>query len=173
MIELYLGGARSGKSRLAEQRALSSGQQCIYLATAEAGDDEMIQRIQHHKDSRSTLWQTLEEPLLLAERLREYDSPGHCIVVDCLTLWLSNLLASDQPGQLAIERKALFDLLPDLTGHIIFVSNEVGQGIVPLGKLSRQFVDESGFLHQHIAALSDRVVFVVAGLSQVLKDVEE
>jgi adenosylcobinamide kinase/adenosylcobinamide-phosphate guanylyltransferase len=172
MIELYLGGARSGKSRLAEQRALSSGQKCIYLATAEAGDDEMARRIQHHRDNRSTQWTTLEEPLLLAERLREYDSPGHCIVVDCLTLWLSNLLASSQADHLASERKALFDLLPNLSGHIIFVSNEVGQGIIPLGEISRRFVDESGFLHQDLAVLSDRVVFVVAGLPQLLKGVE-
>lgn len=169
MIELYLGGARSGKSRLAEQQALSSGLECIYLATAEAGDTEMASRIQHHRDNRSTLWKTLEEPLLLAEKLREYDSPGHCIVVDCLTLWLSNLLASPQSGRMAIELEALFDFLPDHSSHIIFVSNEVGQGVVPLGELSRRFVDESGFMHQEIASVSERVVFVVAGLPQLLK----
>lgn len=169
MIELYLGGARSGKSRLAEQRALSSGLQCIYLATAEAGDTEMESRIQHHRDNRSTQWKTLEEPLLLAEKLREYDSPGHCIVVDCLTLWLSNLLATPQSDRMAIELEALFDFLPDHSSHIIFVSNEVGQGVVPLGELSRRFVDESGFMHQEIASVSERVVFVVAGLPQLLK----
>lgn len=172
MIELYLGGARSGKSRLAEQQALCSGQQCIYLATGEAGDDEMAQRIRHHRDSRSTQWQTVEEPMALADRLREYDSPGHCIVVDCLTLWLSNLLGSSQTDHWQDERNALFSLLPNLTGHIIFVSNEVGQGIVPLGNLSRRFVDESGFLHQQLVEYCDRVVFVVAGLPRVLKGSE-
>lgn len=168
MLELYLGGARSGKSRLAEQQAECSGLEPVYLATAEAGDAEMAERIEHHQARRSERWLTCEEPFDLAGALQRIASPGRCVVVDCLTLWLTNLLC-DECRSVESEKQKLLAILPTLPGRIILVSNEVGHGIVPMGELSRRFVDESGWLHQDIAALADRAVWVVAGLPQVLK----
>ena len=168
MIELILGGARSGKSRLAEQRALASGKSLVYLATAQAHDEEMAARIDLHQQRRDGQWQLVEEPLALADALRAASQPDNCILVDCLTLWLSNALhKGDECWQ--SERKALLETLPDLPGDVILVSNEVGQGIVPLGELSRNFVDQSGWLHQDLAQLCDTVIFVIAGLPQFLK----
>lgn len=170
MIELYLGGARSGKSRLAEQRAINSTKRCIYLATAEAGDSEMATRIQRHQQQRrEQRWHTVEEPIALAQVLLAHDHTDHCILVDCLTLWLTNLLLSEDKNCFAQQREALLDCLPALQSQLIMVSNEVGQGVVPVDRLSRRFVDESGLLHQELAARCDRVVFSVAGLPQVLK----
>lgn len=168
MLELILGGARSGKSRYAEQRA--SCEQRVYVATATAGDGEMSARIAQHRNDRGDGWQTIEEPLALAQTLREYAVPDRFILVDCLTLWLTNLLLSTDTIAFARERAALLDVLPALRGHIVFVSNEVGQGVVPMDALSRRFVDESGRLHQELAQRCERVVFVTAGLPQVLKD---
>ncbi len=168
MLELYLGGARSGKSRLAEQRALAGGKSLIYIATAAAGDSEMAARIAIHRQRRDPRWTDHEVPLALAESLQACDNRNSCVLVDCLTLWLSNCL---HEGELTWqkERQALLDCLPMLQADIIFVSNEVGMGVVPMGELSRRFVDESGFLHQQLAAQCERVVFTVAGLPQVLK----
>lgn len=169
MLELYLGGARSGKSRLAEQRAMSGDKELVYVATATAGDDEMAQRIAHHQQSRGAGWITIEEPLALAEVLRLETSAGRCVLVDCLTLWLSNWLIREQHEEWQQARQELLKVLASAAGDIILVSNEVGQGVVPANRLARQFVDEAGWLHQDIASLSDRVVFVVAGLPQVIK----
>jgi adenosylcobinamide kinase/adenosylcobinamide-phosphate guanylyltransferase len=168
MLELILGGARSGKSRIAEQHALASNKSLIYIATAEALDKEMTERIAEHRLRRDDRWQLVEEPLALAKALKEHSRADNCILVDCLTLWLNNLLhLGDEHWQR--EREALLKTLVDLPGDIILVSNEVGQGIVPLGELSRIFVDQSGWLHQDLARISDRVLFVVAGLPQILK----
>lgn len=167
MLELILGGARSGKSRYAEARA--QGADCVYIATATAGDGEMATRIAHHRDARGEHWRTIEEPLALAAVLAREAADGRCVLVDCLTLWLTNLLLSDDLEAFARERAALLAWLPQHRGHIVFVSNEVGQGVVPMDALSRRFVDESGRLHQDLAAQCDRVVFVTAGLPQVLK----
>lgn len=170
MLELYLGGARSGKSRLAEQRAQASGLEKVYIATATAEDGEMVERIAHHQDQRQHAgWLSVEEPLALARVLKQYASPSRCILVDCLTLWLSNQLFSKEGEGLAEAKTSLLALLAELPGHIILVSNEVGQGIVPIGEINRRFVDESGRLHQQIAELADRVVLVTAGLEQILK----
>lgn len=172
MRELILGGARSGKSALAEQRAMDSGLAVTYIATAEVHDGEMAVRIDHHKQRRPTEWQLVEEPLQLASVLAEQASPAHCLIVDCLTLWLSNLLA-DEPideRRFATERAGLLELLPQLPGHLILVSNEVGLGIVPLGAMTRRFCDESGRLHQALAAICGRVTFVTAGLPMILKE---
>ncbi|HEY8857230.1 MAG TPA: bifunctional adenosylcobinamide kinase/adenosylcobinamide-phosphate guanylyltransferase [Rugosibacter sp.] len=176
MIELILGGARSGKSALAEQRAEAS--QCVvtYIATAQAMDTEMAERIAHHQMRRPSGWDLVEEPLQLAATLIKHAAPGCCLLVDCLTLWLSNLLFVDDGktdvrcGQrLAQETAALFTVLPQLPGRVILVSNEVGLGIIPLGEITRQFVDEAGRLNQRVAMLADRVTFVAAGLSLELK----
>jgi adenosylcobinamide kinase / adenosylcobinamide-phosphate guanylyltransferase len=170
LVELILGGARSGKSRYAEQCAVASNLECIYIATAQAGDAEMAARIQHHREQRSGFIATVEEPLQLARVIAEQMSPSHCLLIDCLTLWLTNLLLLDDELLLKQEKSALFDVLNHARGHIVFVSNEVGQGVVPVDALSRRFVDESGRLHQQLASVCNRVVFVVAGLPQILKE---
>lgn len=169
MIDLILGGARSGKSRFAEQRARDSGKHCIYIATAQAGDAEMAARIDRHREQRSGFELTIEEPIALAKVLAENMDASRCLLVDCLTLWLTNLLLADDPDTFARERSALLAVLTQARGQIIFVSNEVGQGIVPADPLSRRFIDESGRLHQALAQIAEHVFFVVAGLPQVLK----
>ena len=166
MVELILGGARSGKSALAERRAAESGLAVAYLATAQAHDDEMRGRITHHRQRRPAQWLTLEEPLALADVLRAHAAPGRLLLVDCLTLWLSNLMLG--PG-LEPQRGALLDCLPVLPGRVILVSNEVGWGIVPVNDLARAFADEQGRLNQAVAALCERVTLVAAGLPLELK----
>ena len=165
-----MGGARSGKSRYAEQRARASGLECVYIATAQAGDAEMAARIRHHREQRSGFAATIEEPLQLARVIAEQMSASRCLLVDCLTLWLTNLLLLGNEQRFEQEKSALFELLQNARGRILFVSNEVGQGVVPADALSRRFVDESGRLHQQLARICERVVFVVAGLPQILKD---
>lgn len=181
MIELILGGARSGKSALAERRASESGLAITYLATAHAGDGEMARRIAHHQQRRPAHWSLVEEPLHLAATLRAHAAEGCCLLVDCLTLWLSNLLFVGQAGQqaesgeapdcplLAEQTSALIETLPSLPGHVILVSNEVGLGIIPLGAVTRLYVDEAGRLNQRVAVVADRVDFVAAGLPLRLK----
>jgi len=169
MVELILGGARSGKSALAERLAAESGLSVLYLATATAGDGEMAERIQRHRQRRPAEWALVEEPLFLARRLREQTREGRCVLVDCLTLWLTNLLLHEDHSLFEQERDALLACLPQLPGRVILVSNEVGMGIVPMGEITRRFQDESGWLHQKVAAQCDRVVLTVAGLPHVLK----
>lgn len=170
MLELILGGARSGKSRLAEHLALESGLPVTYIATSQPLDGEMTERIAHHRARRPVDWALVEEPLALARVLRENARQGHCILVDCLTLWLTNLLMQDDAARLIEERDALLDCLATLPGRVLLVSNETGLGIVPLGDLSRRYVDEAGWLHQALAERCQRVSFVVAGLPMVLKE---
>ena len=167
--ELILGGARSGKRDLAEERAKASGLEMVYLATATAGDEEMASRIAHHRHRRGTDWHLVEEPVALAAALRSHQREARCVVVDCLTLWLSNCLHEDC---WKAESAALLDALPGLSGHVILVSNETGLGVVPLGELTRRFVDESGFLHQRVAQLCQQVTLTVAGLPVNLKSSE-
>lgn len=169
MQELILGGARSGKSVLAEKLARESGLEVAYIATATAGDGEMAQRIAHHRVRRPEGWALVEEPLHLAAALRQHAAAGRCLLVDCLTLWLNNLLAEADEDLFRRERDALLAALPGLPGRILLVSNEVGMGIVPLGELSRRFCDEAGRLHQELAQVCGRVTFVAAGLPLILK----
>lgn len=169
MKSFVLGGARSGKSAFAQRQASETGLEVIYLATAWAGDGEMAERIARHRADRPASWGLVEEPLALAGALQAQASPGRCLLVDCLTLWLSNLLAVDA-GRMARETQNLLALLPSLPGHVVLVSNEVGQGIVPVHPLARRFRDEAGRLHQAVARQCDRVTFIVAGLPLVLKD---
>lgn len=168
MKELILGGARSGKSALAERLADSSGLDVVYVATATAGDAEMAGRIAHHRKRRPAQWGVVEESRRLAAALQGAAAPGCCLLVDCLTLWLNNVIADE--ALFRRERAALLETLPGLPGRVILVSNEVGMGIVPLGELSRRFCDEAGRLHQDLAQLCDRVTLVVAGLPLVLKE---
>ncbi len=174
MKELILGGARSGKSALAEKRARESGLAVTCIATAAPGDAEMAERIRQHQARRPVDWVLVEEPLALATILRTHAAPDRCLLVDCLTLWLSNLLHADgKPGQpepvFQQERKALLEVLPTLPGYVLLISNEVGMGVVPMGELSRRFCDEAGRLHQALAGLCDRVTLIVAGLPHTLK----
>jgi len=169
MHELILGGARSGKSALAEQRATDSGLAVTCIATAQARDAEMHARIAHHRQRRPAHWACVEAPIALADVLRAHAAPAHCLIVDCLTLWLSNLLGDADGEALAREREALLQCLPTLPGRVLIVSNEVGQGVVPMGELSRRFVDETGWLHQALARECERVCLVVAGLPLWLK----
>ncbi len=169
MIELILGGPRSGKSRLAERLAGESGLPVTYIATSQPLDGEMSARIAQHRARRPAGWALVEEPLALAAVLREHASPERCLLVDCLTLWLTNLLMLDDATRLAAERDALLDCLAALPGRVLLVSNETGLGVVPLGELSRRYVDEAGWLHQALAERCGRVVFTVAGLPMTLK----
>lgn len=171
MRQLILGGARSGKSALAERIAGDSACEVVYVATAQAGDGEMAARIAHHRERRPLHWLSVEEPLALANVLRDHARDDRCMLVDCLTLWLSNLLGDADATRFTRERDALLDALPTLPGEILLVSNEVGLGVVPMGELSRRFVDEAGRLHQQIAQRCERVLFVAAGLPITLKDI--
>ena len=169
MRTLILGGARSGKSRLAERLAADSGLRVVYIATAGGGDAEMRERIEIHRQRRPSHWQTVEAPLRLAATLRANAADDVCVLVDCLTLWLSNLLCAEGAEDLETEREALLQLLPALPGRVLMVSNETGLGVVPLGALSRRFVDEAGWLHEAVAERSEQVILTVAGLPHVLK----
>lgn len=167
-VQLILGGARSGKSGLAENRARESGHSLVYIATGTAGDGEMAARIQHHQARRGPEWQLIETPLLLADCLAIESAKGRCVVVDCLTLWISNCL---HKGCWPEERGKLLKCITHIKGQVILVSNEVGSGVVPLGELSREFVDASGFLHQQLAQVCETVTLVVAGLPLELKNI--
>jgi adenosylcobinamide kinase/adenosylcobinamide-phosphate guanylyltransferase len=169
MRSLILGGARSGKSALAERIASESAREVVYVATAQARDAEMAERIAHHRARRPSQWQCVEVPLALAGTLREHAREDRCMLVDCLTLWLSNMLGDADLQCFEYERAALLETLPTLPGEIVLVSNEVGLGIVPLGELTRRYVDEAGRLHQALAAQCERVIFVAAGLPLALK----
>lgn len=143
----------------------------VYLATASAGDDPGLQqRIREHRERRPSQWKLVEEPIGLAAALRVHAADHRCVLIECLTLWLTNLLCAPDSGQFVREREALMQALPLLPGHIILVSNETGLGIVPLGELTRRFVDEAGRMHQELAQICDRVIFTVAGLPHFLKD---
>ena len=168
-MTLVLGGARSGKSSYAEADVLARGLNCLYLATSEAFDGEMEERIARHRERRGSEWTTIEEPLALAEVLAAESDPKRAILVDCLTLWLANLLGAER--EIAAEFEKLEGVLSNVGGPVVLVSNEVGQGIVPDNALARRFRDEAGRLHQQIAAVAGRVVFVTAGLPQTLKDI--
>ena len=168
MRELVLGGARSGKSRYAEQRAQASGLAVCVVVTAQAGDAEMAVRIAHHQAQRPPHWRVIEAPLNLAATLHAEACDGQCMIVDCLTLWLTNLLCQT-PEHLEAERAALLACLPALPGTTLLVSNETGMGVVPMGELTRRFVDEAGRLNQALAQVCERVTLVAAGLPLVLK----
>jgi adenosylcobinamide kinase / adenosylcobinamide-phosphate guanylyltransferase len=165
MIELVIGGARSGKSSFAEQQACASGLRVSYVATCEALDEEMSERIAHHRNRRPAEWRTVEEPLSLSDALRREAATDVCVLVDCLTLWLSNAMFAKREEEI----DKLLATLPMLPGRVLLVSNEVGWGIVPESALARRFRDEQGRLNQRIAAIADQVTLVAAGLPLTLK----
>lgn len=181
MKELIVGGARSGKSAHAEKLAQASGLRVIYVATAQVLDGEMARRVAAHQARRPAQWGLVESPLDLYAALLRNASPETCLLVDCLTLWLSNLLFAGEAMKQAEagqsidcplfrrETQALVEGLQQLPGTIILVSNEVGCGIVPMSPVSRLFADEQGRLNQRIASVCERVTLVTAGLPLVLK----
>lgn len=168
-IGLVLGGARSGKSAFAEKLLSESGRRKIYLATATASDGEMEDRIAHHQARRGPEWSLVEEPLEIATVIRERTDGESIILVDCLTLWVTNLMMAER--DLAHESALLCRTLAALGDHggVVLVSNEVGQGIVPIEPMARQFRDHAGRLHQQVAELADSVWFLTAGLARKLK----
>jgi adenosylcobinamide kinase/adenosylcobinamide-phosphate guanylyltransferase len=167
-VTLILGGARSGKSSYAEHLAEARQGACVYLATAAASDAEMAARIALHRQRRGARWTTHEEPLDLAGALAQASKPDSAVVVDCLTLWLSNVMHAELDVENQCE--SLCAALSGLPGPVILVSNEVGLGIVPDNALARRFRDAAGRLNQAVAAAAGRVVFVAAGLPLILKD---
>jgi adenosylcobinamide kinase/adenosylcobinamide-phosphate guanylyltransferase len=181
MKELIIGGARSGKSALAQSRAGQSGFKVVFLATAGAHDPEMARRVAHHRQHRPPDWISLEEPLELASALSRHAGNSTCILVDCLTLWLSNLFFAGRGAHQAEAGEpidcplfteqiaALLNCIPTFPGHLILVSNEVGCGIVPMNAVARAFADEQGRLNQRVAAACDRVTLTAAGLPLELK----
>jgi adenosylcobinamide kinase/adenosylcobinamide-phosphate guanylyltransferase len=169
---LILGGVRSGKSRHAGEIARAAGCAVTVIATGTAQDQEMMERIELHRAQRPKEWSVVEEPVRLASALAAAASPSRIVIVDCLTLWLTNLLCGEDPGALQRESTQLLELLPLLPGDCVLVSNEVGLGIIPANALARRFADEAGTLHQQLAALCDRVIFMAAGLPLRLKGPE-
>lgn len=165
-ITLILGGARSGKSRLAEELAASHAGDLLYIATAEAWDDEMRARIAEHRARRGGRWRTMEAPLDLAPAIAAAEA-GVVVVVDCLTLWLSNLMHAGRDA--AAETAGLLAALQAAKAPVLLVSNEVGLGIVPDNALARAFRDHQGRLNQAVAAAADQVIFMAAGLPLVMK----
>lgn len=166
-IALVLGGARSGKSSFAQALAENETGDLIYIATAQAFDAEMTERIARHRSDRGPRWQTVECPLGLADAIAEHQGEGKTILVDCLTLWLSNLMLGDHDIAAAVSD--LITGLKDSSAKVVLVSNEVGQGIVPDNALGRRFRDEAGWLNQAAARAATNVWFVTAGLPQQLK----
>ncbi|MBP8198615.1 MAG: bifunctional adenosylcobinamide kinase/adenosylcobinamide-phosphate guanylyltransferase [Chromatiaceae bacterium] len=167
---LILGGVRSGKSRLAERLASEGAGPVTYIATATAGDGEMAARIAAHRARRPAHWGLVEEPLHLAAALAAHAAPGRCLLIDCLTLWLTNLLLAEDASLCEREGDALLQVLPTLPGRIIMVSNETSLGVMPLGELSRRFGDAAGQLHQDLTPHCDRVILAIAGLPLTLKE---
>jgi adenosylcobinamide kinase/adenosylcobinamide-phosphate guanylyltransferase len=166
-VTFVLGGARSGKSRHAESLIEDAAAEALYLATAEPRDDEMKARIAAHRARRGARWTTREEPLAVAAALAASARPGRPVLVDCLTLWLANVMEAGRAVDAEID--AFVATLPDLAGPAVLVANEVGLGIVPENFLARAFRDHAGRLNQRVAACAGRVVFVAAGLPLVLK----
>ncbi len=185
-MQLILGGARSGKSRYAEglaQQQEAEGKKVVYIATAthaagiDADDQKQsdeqakadaafAERIAQHQAQRPAHWTTVEEPHNLAQAIEAHDAPTQCILVDCLTLWLLNC---QQASDFSQQKQALLQVVQNLQGQLLLVSNEIGLGVLPMGTLTREYVDELGLLHQALAAKASQVVVVVAGLPMVLK----
>lgn len=168
-VTLILGGARSGKSSFAQSIAEQQWKSPLYLATAEVLDREMEERIHLHKTKRGSRWACLEEPVHLAQAIAKPHPGRDGILVDCLTLWLSNVLLKEGSAAVATRKAELLKTLTAPPMDIVLVSNEVGMGIVPDTELGREFRDLQGWLNQDVATVADTVVFVAAGLPLILK----
>jgi adenosylcobinamide kinase/adenosylcobinamide-phosphate guanylyltransferase len=168
-IILITGGARSGKSRYAEQRVGEMGGRRLYVATGEAKDEEMAQRIAEHRKRRGNQWRTIEEPVELTEALLTQRGKTDCALVDCLTLWISNLLIRRDEERAAKKVQELIEKLPELDFHLVLVTNEVGWGIVPDNPLARKFRDLAGWTNQRMAQAANEVILMVAGMPIIAK----
>lgn len=166
-ITLVLGGARSGKSRFGEKLVLSSGLDPVYLATGRAHDEEMSERIAIHRERRGKSWNTIEEPLALSDALVQSCSPGSAILVDCLTLWVTNLMMAK--ANVTTEYRELVSTFGNLKAPVVLISNETGLGIVPENAMAREFRDLAGEVNQAVAEIADEVWFVAAGIPLALK----
>lgn len=166
-VHLILGGARSGKSGYGESLAKQAGLDVIYVATAQAHDGEMSERIAQHKLDRPNHWLTIEAPLALAQTIKKHSTPNTVVLVDCLTLWLMNVMHHEL--DLAHEVGQVLAVLEQAQGTVILVSNEISMGVVPMGELSRRYVDNLGRLHQQIAKQAQQVTLMVAGIPMAVK----
>lgn len=164
---LVLGGARSGKSGYAEQQAKQTQLDVVYVATAQALDDEMGARISQHQQDRPSHWQTIEAPLNIASTIRQHSHATSVVLVDCLTLWLMNAMHHELDLSDAVDE--LLIALNEAKGHVILVSNEISMGVVPMGELSRNYVDNLGRLHQQVAKQAEKVTLMVAGIPMAVK----
>jgi adenosylcobinamide kinase / adenosylcobinamide-phosphate guanylyltransferase len=164
------GGARSGKSSFAENLAMDLGGKRAYLATAQALDEEMVARIEHHRLRRGSSWDTFEEPLAVSELVRKLKGRYQVLLLDCLTLWLSNVMAREERDEdIHVRIRDLTAALREFEGAVLAVSNEVGLGIVPDNPLARRFRDLAGFLNQEVARASDEAYFLAAGIPMKIK----
>ena len=170
MRDLVLGGVKSGKSAHGARLAAAASADVVFVATATAGDDEMRLRIERHRRERPSSWGLVEEPLHLASVLADNDAPGRCLLVDCLTLWITNLLGTGDDDLLRRETGALVEAMRSPRADVILVANETGLGVMPVNALARRFCDEAGLLNQRLGGLCERVTFVAAGLPMVLKE---
>lgn len=166
-VALVLGGARSGKSAFAERLVAGSSLASVYIATAQVFDDEMRDRIDHHRVRRGAEWQLIEEPDDLEGVIAREAMQDRVLLVDCLTLWVTNLMMAE--ADIEARFLALLDALSGVSGPVVLVSNEVGLGIVPDNKMARDFRDYAGRLNQEVAARADHVWFIAAGLPLSLK----
>jgi adenosylcobinamide kinase / adenosylcobinamide-phosphate guanylyltransferase len=169
MKHLVLGGVRSGKSAFAQEQIAACGKPVCYVATSQVWDKDMADRVRLHKDNRPSEWQLIEEPLALASVLNSLNSPDQAVIVECFTLWMTNLLCLEDETRLEDEKQALLKAVEVFEGDLILVSSEVGLGIMPMNALARRFGDEAGTMNQALAKLTDRVTFVAAGLPLPLK----
>ncbi|MDE1158396.1 MAG: bifunctional adenosylcobinamide kinase/adenosylcobinamide-phosphate guanylyltransferase [Neorhizobium sp.] len=166
-VTFVLGGARSGKSGFSERIVCDTGLERHYIATGRAYDGEMQERIARHRIDRGEGWVTHEEPLALSETLRSVAASDRAVLVDCLTLWITNLMMDG--ADIAAQSKELVETLSISPGSIVLVSNEVGLGIVPENRMAREFRDHAGRLHQAVASVADEVHFIAAALSLKMK----
>lgn len=170
MKQLILGGTRSGKSDYAQKLSMVCGQRVVYIATALAGDAEMLERIQQHKSKRPKGWLLIEEPYHLGEILRQQDARQRCMLVDSLTTWVENLMATGDEKILQHELKMFLETLPELQANLVMISDDVGNSFVSEDRKKRRMMDILGILNQHVATHCDRVLEVTAGLPKILKD---
>ena len=169
---LVLGGARSGKSSFALETCNNMEGRHIFVATAQALDKEMVERIKRHRAERHGKWKTIEEPVEITARIRELNKEDTIILLDCLTLWLNNIFMENETNPDAVYEKIdeLIEVLKDVRGKIVIVSNEVGMGIVPENKLAREYRDAAGYMNRKIGSVACKVVIHFAGIAMILKD---
>jgi len=169
MKHLVLGGVRSGKSAFAQQQVAQSGDPVCYIATSQIRDEEMAARVLAHQQNRPNDWRLIEEPIALASSLASLSKSGQAVIVECITLWLTNLLCLEDEGRFEHETTAFLGAVAAFQGELVIVSSEVGLGIMPMNAMARRFADEAGVLNQKLAKLTDQVTLVAAGLAMPLK----